>query len=86
MVLSGLRCMLSYVVFPFLLPALGLAAFVGPVVGIPVGLLALVFDALGIRRFFAADHPWRWQMTAIYLAVMALVTYLVVHDTMSLVH
>ncbi len=86
MVLSGLRCLLSYVIFPFVLPALGLASAIGPAIGIPVGLLALVFDALGIRRFFAADHRWRWQMAAIYLTVMVLVAYLVVHDAISLVH
>lgn len=80
MVLSGLRCLLSYVVFPFVLPAIGAAAAVGPAIGIPVGVVALVFDAMGIRRFWVADHRYRWQMTAIYIAVMCLVTYLVVLD------
>jgi hypothetical protein len=80
MVLSGLRCLLSYVIFPFVLPAIGAAAAVGPAIGIPVGLLALVFDAMGIRRFWLADHRYRWQMSAIYLAVMCLVSYLVVVD------
>jgi hypothetical protein len=68
------------VIFPFVLPAIGAAAAVGPAIGIPVGLLALVFDAMGIRRFWLADHRYRWQMSAIYLAVMCLVSYLVVVD------
>ncbi|HTT85720.1 MAG TPA: hypothetical protein VMF60_00005, partial [Acidimicrobiales bacterium] len=41
---SALRCLLSYVVFPVLSPALGFAAGVGPAVGIPIAVLALVFD------------------------------------------
>ena len=40
MALSGLRCLLSYVVFPILDP-FGFAAGVAPAVGIPIALLAL---------------------------------------------
>ncbi len=82
--LSATRCLLSYVVFPFLLvPVLGVAGLLKAVVGIPVGLLALVFDVRGIRRFFVADHRWRWPITALYVAVMILVVILVVSDTAS---
>jgi hypothetical protein len=83
-VLSALRCLLSYVVFPIATPALGLATGVGPVVGIPIALLALVFDVIGIRRFWVNDHRWRWAMTVIYAAVMVLVTALLVGDVVHL--
>ncbi len=84
MILSGLRCLLSYVVFPFVTPALGLAAGVGPWIGIPIAVLALSFDFIGIRRFWLADHRLKWQMTVVYLAVMGLVTYLLVGDVVHL--
>src|SRR5579863_2357909 len=61
-VLSGLRCLLGYVVFPIVLPAIGAAAAVGPAVGLPVGIVALAFDVTGIRRFWLADHRWRWPI------------------------
>jgi hypothetical protein len=88
MVISGLRCTLSYVIIPFVLPALGLGAVagLGPEVGIPIGVAALYFDVKGIRRFFVAGHKWRWQMTFIYLSVIGLVTYLVIQDIMELIH
>ncbi|MDA8373662.1 MAG: hypothetical protein M0Z91_05340 [Actinomycetota bacterium] len=86
MVLSGLRCTLSYVILPFVIPALGLGAMakVGPDIGIPIGVVALFFDVKGIRRFWVAGHKWRWQMTFIYLAVIGLVTYLVIGDVLKL--
>ncbi|MHB1510209.1 MAG: hypothetical protein ACYCST_12050 [Acidimicrobiales bacterium] len=78
--ISATRCLLGYVVFPILGPALGAAAGFTPIIGIPIGLLALVFDVKGMRRFFVADHKWRWQISALYLAIMVLVVVLLVGD------
>jgi hypothetical protein len=86
MVISGLRCLLSYIVLPFLAPALGAATGVEPYFGIPISIVALVFDVRGMRRFWIADHRYRWPMTLIYLAVMGLVTALLVSDIHHLVH
>jgi hypothetical protein len=84
MALSGLRCLLSYIVFPFLLPWLGIAAGVGSVIGIPIALVALTFDVIGMRRFWLANHRWRWVMTGIYAAVMVMVFSLLVADIVHL--
>lgn len=87
MLVSALRCTLSYVILPFILPALGLGAAVGvgPEIGIPIGVVALYFDVKGIRRFWIAGHKWRWQMSLIYLLVMGLVSYLVIGDIVQLI-
>lgn len=86
MVISALRCTLSYVILPFVLPALGLGATVGlgPYFGIPIGVAALYFDIKGIRRFWVAGHRLRWQMTVIYLLVIGLVLSLVIGDVLKL--
>src|ERR1035437_1997336 len=62
--LSGLRCLLGYVVLPILTPMLGAAAGAGPAVGLPIGIVALRFDVRGVRRFWLASHRWRWPITA----------------------
>jgi hypothetical protein len=82
---SATRCMLTYIVLPFLAPALGLAAGVGPALGIPIGVVAIGFNVLTIRRFWAADHRWRWAYTAIALTVIALLLVLMVEDVVGLV-
>jgi hypothetical protein len=84
MALSGLRCLLGYVVLPIVTPALGAAARVGPIVGVPIAVVALVFDVMAVRRFWAADHPWRWQVSAIYAVVMVLVLALLIGDLVHL--
>ena len=83
--LSATRCLLSYIVLPILLPLLGLAKGVGPIISIPVGVLALTFDFLGIRRFWLADHHQKWMFSALYAVVAAMVFTLLVVDIVDLV-
>lgn len=78
--LSATRCLLSYIVFPVLAPWVGAVPLIGPAIGLPVGAVALVFDVRAIRRFFKADHRWRWVATALYLVVMAMVATLMWRD------
>jgi hypothetical protein len=82
---SATRCLLTYIVLPFLAPVLGLAAGVGPALGIPIGVVAIGSNVLTIRRFWAADHRWRWAYTAIALTVIALLLVLMVDDIFDLV-
>jgi hypothetical protein len=82
---SATRCTLTYIVLPFLAPALGLAAGVGPAIGIPIGVVAIGSNVLTIRRFWAADHRWRWAYTAIALTVITLLLVLMVEDILDLV-
>lgn len=84
--LSAFRCLLGYVLLPIITPVLGAATSIAPALGIPVAVVALVFDVMGIRRFWAARHRWRWEMTVVYLAVMGLVTSLLVKDIGHFVH
>jgi hypothetical protein len=81
---SATRCTLTYLVLPFLLPALGLAAGVGPAIGIPVGIVAIGCNIGTIRRFWAADHRYRWAYTALALTVIVLLAVLLVEDVASL--
>ncbi|MEO6988473.1 MAG: hypothetical protein ABI239_07485 [Aquihabitans sp.] len=85
MMISAVRCTLTYVIFPFVLPGIGFLKGVGPVVGILIGSFALVCDTFTIRRFFVADHKWRWQFSAIAFAVMCLLVVLLVRDVSQVV-
>ncbi|HEY8548199.1 MAG TPA: hypothetical protein VIL36_24240 [Acidimicrobiales bacterium] len=82
---SAVRCLLTYVVLPFVAPALGIASDVGPGLGLVIGAVALGSNVLTIRRFHASQHRWRWPVTAISLGVMALLVVLMVEDVVDLV-
>jgi hypothetical protein len=85
MFISAIRCTLTYVVFPFVLPAAGFATGVGPVLGIIIGVVAITCDVYTIRRFFMVDHRWRWHFSAIAGAVICLLLVLLVQDIVHLV-
>lgn len=81
---SGIRCTLAYVVFPWLLPALGVAGGVGPALGLVIGPVAIAFNVASIRRFHASDHRWKWHITALNLAVIGLLVVLLALDVRDL--
>jgi hypothetical protein len=85
MLISAARCTLTYIVFPFVLPAFGIATSVGPALGLTIGSLALVCDVFSIRRFFAADHRYRWHFTIVALCVIVLLSVLLVEDVVELI-
>lgn len=78
--ISAVRCLLTYIVFPWLLPALGVARGVGPGIGLAVGAVAIWFNVASIRRFWAADHPWKKPITVLNGAVIVLLLVLVGQD------
>lgn len=85
MFISAIRCTLTYVVFPFLAPAIGIATGVGPLVGLVIGTIAIVCDVYTVRRFFAADHKWRWHFSAIAVCIIGLLLVLLVQDVSHIV-
>ena len=85
LLVATVRCLLMYIVFPFVLPAVGLARGVGPAIGLVISAAAIVCIVLSMRRFWRADHPLRWWYGALGAAVLCLMVVLVVVDITALV-
>jgi hypothetical protein len=84
-VISGTRCLLTYIVFPWVLPVLGIAGGVGPVVGVVVGVVAIAFNLLSIRRWRASGHAWRVPLMTFNSVVIVFLIVLVALDVSELV-
>ena len=82
---ATVRCLLMYIVFPFVLPAVGLASGVGPLIGIPISLVAIVAIVSSVRRFWRADHSKRWHYTVLGTAVVGFLCVLIAIDISELV-
>jgi hypothetical protein len=84
-VMSGTRCLLTYIVFPWVLPVLGIAGGVGPAVGVIVGVVAIAFNLLSIRRWRASGHAWRVPLMTLNSMVIVFLLVLVALDVSELV-
>lgn len=83
--ISTCRCLLMYIVFPFVLPAVGIARGVGPYIGVTIGVLAMVSIVYSIRRFWRADHSKRWHYTIFGTTIICFLIYLAVKDISTIV-
>ncbi len=84
LVLSGLRCLLTYVLIPIAGPILGLTGVLGPILGFALSAVSMVAIVFAVRRFFAADYKWRWGYLVIGGGVFILLTVQVVLDIVHL--
>ena len=81
---SAVRCTLTYVLIPFVFPIIGFGTGVGPWIGVPIGVAAIIANAVSIRRFHRADHKWKWPMSAINVGIIGLLVVLVAVDLTNL--
>jgi hypothetical protein len=61
LVFSGVRCILQYVVLPFLLPLIGVAADAAVSISLAINILAVVLIFYSLRRFWQIRYHYRWQ-------------------------
>lgn len=76
-VISGIRCLIAYILLPFVAPLLGLAPGVGPWLGIAISGVAIVANVFSIRRFARSRHRLRKLVIGINVAVIALMVVLI---------
>lgn len=71
-VVSGIRCAITYVLVPILVPLLSLAGWVAAPIGIALCVVAVVNGTVAVRRFWVSDHPKRWMYTGFMGVVFAI--------------
>ena len=77
---SAIRCILTYIVLPFVLPFLGLAAGVGPLIGAAIGIIAAVCIVSSMRRFWRSNHSARWGYTAFGAIMLTFLVAMSIRD------
>lgn len=85
LMVATVRCLLMYIVLPFVLPIIGVASGVGPWIALPIGVLAIGAIIYSIRRFWRADHSKRWHYTVFGTVVVCFLCVLAVQDLIDIV-
>lgn len=84
-VISGIRCTITYLLIPILAPFISLLETVDVPVSIFLSAVAIVMGIRGVRRFWIADHRSRWSYTAFIGVVVAMLLVAIAIDVSKLV-
>lgn len=82
---SAVRCLITYVALPLLKPVMDLSGGAGPALGLGAGAVSAIAVVAAMRRFWAANHAWRWRYTIAGGAILAFVAVGAVFDLVTLV-
>lgn len=83
-VISSIRCLLTYIFLPFVAPTIGFFAEIGPVLGIIVSIVAIVSITISMRRFWRVRHAQRWAYTILGGLMFAFIVFLLIRDIAAL--
>lgn len=82
--ISGVRCLLTYVIFPFVAPIVGIASGLGSALGLVVGSVAIASNLFSIGRFWRTNHRWKWPVSLLNAGIIVLLMILLVIDLQNL--
>lgn len=83
--ISTVRCLLTYVLLPLLKPVIDLSGGVGPALGLVIGAVSATAIIFSMRRFWRADHRWRWAYTVLGGGILVLLAVQAVGDIAALI-
>jgi O-antigen/teichoic acid export membrane protein len=83
-IISGIRCVITYLLVPIVTPFIGFMGTVAAPVSIALSVLAIVLGYNSMRRFWLADHRLRWRYTAFITVVWVLLIVGIGFDVVQL--
>lgn len=85
MVVSGIRCLFTYLLVPILVPIIGFAGIVAAPVGILLCIIAAVNGVVSVRRFWLTDHRMKWMYTWFIVIVFVILAIALATDISRLI-
>lgn len=81
--ISSVRCLLTYIVLPFIVPTFTFFATVARPIEVVVSIAALVSITMSMRRFWRARHPKRWAYGVLGGTMFVFVSFMLVSDLVT---
>jgi hypothetical protein len=85
LVISAVRCVLTYALIPLLVPVIGWAGVLATPVSLLLGVAAIGLAIRSLRRVWLADYRHRWAYTAFITVVLVLLVGMVTFDARVLI-
>jgi hypothetical protein len=84
LVLSAIRCVITYALVPLLVPVISWAGVLATPVSIALALVAILLAVRSLRRVWLADYRHRWAYTAFIAVAFGLLVTVIVIDVRTL--
>ena len=84
LVLSAVRCVLTYALIPLVAPVISWAGVVATPLALVLSVLAVLLAVNSLRRVWLADYRYRWQYTGFILVVLVLLGLVIAWDVRAL--
>lgn len=81
---SGVRCIIMYVILPFVLPIIGLAGDFGAWLDIVINLVAIGAIIYSLRRFWTINYNRKWQYFPVAIVALFLLIAFIALDLNTL--
>ena len=85
LMVSAVRCLITYLVVPIAVPLLCFAGVFAAPIGIALCVVAVVNGVVSVRRFWTSDHRMKWMYTWFIVFVFAVLAVALYADISRLV-
>lgn len=85
MIVSGIRCIVAYLLIPILVPVMGFAGVLAAPIGIALCLVAYATGIYSLRKFWGSNHRSRWMYTGFIAVVFVILTIMIAADISRMV-
>ena len=85
MIISGIRCLITYLLIPIAVPIIGVSGAVSAPIGLLLSAIAVVTGVVSLRKFWRRDNRYRWIYTAFILVVFIVVAITATVDIAEIV-
>jgi hypothetical protein len=80
----GMRCILQYVVLPFVLPVLGITGIFSTYITFGINVVAIVALIVSVRHLWQINYSRRWQYLLVGSAALVFLVIFAVVDILKL--
>lgn len=80
LMVSALRCLITYALIPIMVPILSLSGWVATPISMALCVLAVVNGTISMRRFWRSDHQQRWMYTGFIGVVFTILAVALISD------
>ena len=80
LIFTGVRCILQYIVLPFILPVIGIASSTALPLLLLINIFAIVSMLFSVRRFWQINYQYKWQYLLMALVILAALTGFIALD------